>query len=507
MKRIEPNNRHGLLKSLNLGTSAAETDTKLIEARIETDIFGELVRDEIDIIRGIKGSGKTALFRIFNEHLRESFYKNDRVVLIPGVETVGDPVFQQQKKLLNNMTVDELKDFWVIWIIVLINNELIKNERFKDLLKTASPLVAKFDKICADCNLPTFEAKASLKDLGKKLSKIIPKFIKLGVASPEGYKYSAEITPSLFENENKENEPRPLYSKEILDIVEGILQKCDIVVWVMLDRLDEAFPRRSELERRALKALLDVYKNISNETIRLKVFIRDDIFDLVTKGADGFTALTHVMSRTSRTLEWTERDIVHLVVKRVFSDELVAAFYGVDLPRLEKDFDYREKMFYEVFPKRMGGGQSGRITLNWIYNRCMDGSRAVTPRDVIELLRYARFFELDRVNDTGIKNDEPLLGIRGLKYGHEKLSKIKKENYLQAEFPKLWPSVKLFEGQKAEHNEVSLKKLLGHEWKDITEKLVLIGFFNKSVGKNIYTIPFLFRPGLEIKQGKAYQYD
>jgi len=222
MKTINANNRHELLKSLNLGTSAAETDTKLIEARIETDIFGELVRDEIDIIRGIKGSGKTALFRIFNEHLSRSFYKDDGIILVPGVETAGDPVFQEQRPIIKNMSVEELKDFWMVWIIVIINNELFKNDRFRELLKTASPLVAKFDKICAECNLPTFESKTTLKALGRKLAKIIPKVIKLGVVSPDGHKYSAEITPRLFETEISEKEPRPVYSKEILELKKGV---------------------------------------------------------------------------------------------------------------------------------------------------------------------------------------------------------------------------------------------------------------------------------------------
>ncbi len=54
------------LDAFDLGASTAEKDTLLESAQIETQEFNDLYRhDRIDIVRGMKGSGKTALYRLF----------------------------------------------------------------------------------------------------------------------------------------------------------------------------------------------------------------------------------------------------------------------------------------------------------------------------------------------------------------------------------------------------------------------------------------------------------
>lgn len=55
-----------LLDQFNIGASTAEKDPLLEFAKIETQEFYDLYyHDRIDIIRGIKGAGKTALYRVF----------------------------------------------------------------------------------------------------------------------------------------------------------------------------------------------------------------------------------------------------------------------------------------------------------------------------------------------------------------------------------------------------------------------------------------------------------
>ncbi len=52
-----------LLRSLNVGSSVAESDTVLESARIETSAFTDLLNDRVDLIPGTKGSGKTAVLQ------------------------------------------------------------------------------------------------------------------------------------------------------------------------------------------------------------------------------------------------------------------------------------------------------------------------------------------------------------------------------------------------------------------------------------------------------------
>src|SRR5260221_13709607 len=79
-----------LLQVLNLGDSIAESDPLLEAARVETSAFGDLLQDKVDLIPGTKGSGKSALFRIFVDFLPEHLLQSRKVVIAHGVQKHGD---------------------------------------------------------------------------------------------------------------------------------------------------------------------------------------------------------------------------------------------------------------------------------------------------------------------------------------------------------------------------------------------------------------------------------
>lgn len=54
-----------LLRDLELGSSVAEFDQALDRYFVETEAFRALALDRADIISGEKGTGKSALYRVF----------------------------------------------------------------------------------------------------------------------------------------------------------------------------------------------------------------------------------------------------------------------------------------------------------------------------------------------------------------------------------------------------------------------------------------------------------
>jgi hypothetical protein len=74
-----------LLQGLDLGYSIAEEDTLLEAARIETSAFTDLLNDRVDLIPGTKGSGKSALFRIFVDFL-PNYLLEQRKVVVAGTQ-------------------------------------------------------------------------------------------------------------------------------------------------------------------------------------------------------------------------------------------------------------------------------------------------------------------------------------------------------------------------------------------------------------------------------------
>jgi hypothetical protein len=90
-------------------------------------------------------------------------------------------------------------------------------------------------------------------------------------------------------------------------------------------------------------------------------------------------------------------------------------------------------------------------------------------------------------------------------YGFEELSKRKRDTYLKAEFPYLWTDMEKFLGGKTDYSKDALKDLLGQRWKEITDNLLSIGFLSERAKNNepLFSIPFLYRHGMNLTQGSA----
>ena len=80
-----------LLSALDVGTSVAETDQLLEVARVETSAFRDLLNDRVDLIPGTKGSGKSALFRIFVRFLPEMLFSHGVLLLLMVLKIPGTP--------------------------------------------------------------------------------------------------------------------------------------------------------------------------------------------------------------------------------------------------------------------------------------------------------------------------------------------------------------------------------------------------------------------------------
>src|SRR6516164_3955188 len=87
-----------LLAGLDLGSTVAESDNLLESARVETSVFDDLLADRVDLILGTKGSGKTALYRIFVDFLTEMMLKSKKVIIAHGVQDRQDSVFLAYQK-------------------------------------------------------------------------------------------------------------------------------------------------------------------------------------------------------------------------------------------------------------------------------------------------------------------------------------------------------------------------------------------------------------------------
>jgi len=458
-----------LLQTLDLGSSIAELDTLLETARVETSAFSDVLNDKVDLIPGTKGSGKSALFRIFVDFLPQTLLEQRKVVIAHGVHKQGDNVFHVFKAQFDQLSEDEFVSFWCIYLISLAHEQFIKGTIYQDYLKNAQDEINRFREACATANIPEIKAKKSLQEILSWALDVLKRWApRLRYKLPGD---AGEIELDLFgkaksaskQSESFDSSTVPRYVSDIKDALEGVLKKSKLSIWLMIDRLDEIFPRRSPLETRALRGLLRSLRLFTTDSIRVKIFLRDDMLEQVVSTEDGFTALTHITARQADTLRWPEDHILTMVVKRIFADDKVSMYLEVDKGRIDASQGYRRECFYKVFPATVHSGHNQSPTLRWMYTHTMDGRGVVTPRDVLDLITKAKQNQQDEFNQTPDGESPWLIGPKAILYGLEELSKRKRDTYLKAEFPHLWPDIEKLEGGKTEYFPTTLQKILGRQ--------------------------------------------
>ena len=110
-----------LLKALDLGSSVAEFDDALDRYFIETEAFTALALDKADIIAGEKGTGKTALYRVFKQRYT-SIEALDAVEVVSGFNPAGNPVFQRLVQM-GTMQEGGYVTIWKAYLLSLVGTE------------------------------------------------------------------------------------------------------------------------------------------------------------------------------------------------------------------------------------------------------------------------------------------------------------------------------------------------------------------------------------------------
>jgi hypothetical protein len=494
---IESETLEWLLFQFDTGASTAENDPLLEVAKIETQQFHDLYwQDRIDIIKGIKGAGKTALYRLCY-FLRKHLIDSKKLYCIFGVEASGDPVFRLYQKEFDDYTEIEFENFWNIYFITLVYSLVSSTKQLKEILQ---PDLAKIDSILSEIGLKVTKSGFTLKDSINAIQKIFRSVkVKVGVRTDvDPSTAQIKSVSPLVEIEPRQAEDisvRPLYVAGFRDVITSIVASHGITIWVMLDRLDEVFPHRSDVEKTGLRGLLKASYNFSHPNLRIKIFLRDDIIGYLA--SEGFTALTHVTDRCSSTMSWSQDELLYLVIKRISSIQAFERYFKIEKQLVDSQKDYREKLFYTIFPKKIGTTP----TMDWIYSNCADSNNIVTPRDIIDFFKFAKAEQLKQFK-LNPKDQEHLILPDTFKKALEELSKHKKDTFLFAEFPHFKDIFLKFEGNCSEYDQASLAALLGKDHLKVIDDLKSIGFLKYIPKSGTFRIPVIWRKGLNIRRKK-----
>jgi hypothetical protein len=291
---------------------------------------------------------------------------------------------------------------------------------------------------------------------------------------------------------------------DALRLLNDVLNEVGYTVWVVLDRLDEAFQGFPQAEVPALRALLRTYLDLAEfDRLTLKLFVRKDLFRRIIGG--GFVNLTHVNARKVE-IVWDEEDLLDLLCRRFRENKEFMEALGVAEDTLNQE------LFNIVFPYQVDQGSRRPTTWNWMLARIRDGNGIAPPRNLIALVTKAQEAQL-RKEQRGASEFTPgtqrgVIESDAIKRGLAALSTERVEDTLLAEAGEYATMIERFRDGRAEHNEESIAQTLEisvTEARGAIQALTEIGFLEQT--GETFKVPMLYRGGLSITQGKAFASD
>lgn len=488
---------YDILQKIQFGNPVAEFDEELRKYFLITDIFRHVVSGKAEVVAGDKGTGKTAIY----QHLKLSYKQIPElygIEVIAGFNLSGEPLFRRlgdEAKLTEGQYVS----VWKMYFLSLAGNWLIKNSRGQ-----RTPTLLKLESLLSKIGLLTVDDTASSvfsRLMGWIRTNVTPKAVGVDFSLNEFgipvFTPKIELGKASVQEDIK---PEIISHHEAFETLNSALAEKNIVLWIALDRLDEAFVGRPDIEAPALRALTRTFMDMDYVHIRIKLFVRNDLFRKITR--DGFVNLTHVHARRKE-IVWNDEDLLSVITHRLKNNPEIFRTIGVNVNRISNN-----QMFNVMFPANV---QHGSQTWKWMLSVIRDGNYVKPPRNLIDLCVMAQEeqLRLDRHAPREYTSRQPLIGAEALKTASVRLSKQRIEDTLMAEYGEdVKTSIRAFQNSKAEHNEESLAHLFGVDVSAarlFATVLTDIGFLEKT--RDSYKVPTLYRPGLNITQGKAFPND
>lgn len=379
-----------LLQKLEFGERIAEEEVDtLTRYFVSTEDWRQLFTNQIDVIYGAKGSGKSALYSILDSKKQELFEEN--ILLTTAENPRGNTVFE-------GLNVDpptsevEFVRLWKLYFLVITVTEFnswgVDSEKFKELK----------DILIEAKLLPTQKGlKAILRacrDYIKKVMNFEAVEPKIGLNEASGMPNSLSLKVSFKEPDHNELKEGIRSVDYIYQLLQEALSDEGFSLWIAVDRLDVAFSENLDLETNALKALFKVYRDLSSySNLRIKIFLRDDIWRRITE--EGFREASHITKTT--TISWNRETIVNLIMRRLLSNEFLLELYQIDRVQVLDNYPDQERLFYRFFPQQIDVGDKRPPTIEWILSRVKDGKGVIAPREIIHLFNEGKVEQIKRI--------------------------------------------------------------------------------------------------------------
>ncbi|MBF0178502.1 MAG: AAA family ATPase [Magnetococcales bacterium] len=377
-----------VLDQLTIAPGTAEHQEDLLKHFIIIDTVTRAMDEKINLVRGRKGTGKTALFRWLTE---SEDYKLKVIIVHAPQGLSNNPSwmmsydgFKEVERILAAADA-EWRHFWGYYCCIAVQHFLHEHDHS---VNVAAPLPSSVSGF-----LDAFDQTL--------------KRTRFGIRIEEDIK---QLNEQLASNSS-----------------------CILI----MDGLDTGFGSTDEdlmRRKRAVEGLFSFFMEISSSLDRLKfkIFLREDVWQTIN-----FQNKSHMFGRTE-ILRWKDQtDYLKVIIKqimnhRVFVDFLARSKETKNLANIPDDqwsSDDINNVWNLLVGERMKGGNA-TFTRNWIWTRLADGNDDHTPRFLLQLFSHAIKWERDEQKKNNY--DKSIIRPRSLidclsKVSNDAVSSLKEE--------------------------------------------------------------------------------
>ena len=473
------------LRALDFGQVDSESEPDLDAKFLRTSDFEEFVGRRCDLVRGPKGSGKSALFRLFARHeeyaaqLAGPALEHVVIATATGLGGTHELSTDDIKRLERDSHFD-VEQVWFSYL-ALKAAEAIRRPEFR----------------------PRGELARFMRSTGirtdRRLLPSIKRMWNRAVSDTTPTVRNLQVLGSGLEVGGRR---QGFDRREILGLVDEFLRENGLRVWLLFDNLDELFPRRREKRAEVLSALFSVCNHVrgSFDAIEPKLFIRSDIWNDLE-----FTNKSHWVGK-QLDLTWSHEQLAALMLKRALAAKPVQERLSRALPQLrgpnaveELSYPERQAALHLLFEPTLSADRWP--TWQWMLDRARDGQFGPLPRELITFGMEARAAQLEGRFDPG----GALIAGEAVRKAYPVVSRLRCETFL-SEFPELREHFQRFRGQttprfhRAQLEGVVMKDL-EPSGKEMVEALWEAGVIEPADGHHRgvakeFEVPLLYRPGL-----------
>ncbi len=412
--------RWELMKSLKFPPlNAGDPQQNLSDLFQKTANFDKFLDPSTCLIKGRKGTGKTALYLLLLKHSQiAKSLAHGRLEKVTFLSGHGgfDPSrpsrneFEVVHRALSEQD-SNWESFWRAYLLIKVSRDseikllsIIKGDKFRSV---------------------------------RDILKLLPKD-----------NWQSDHTKSSIRL-STENEFK-LLIPDAIELLHRDRQSNDVSLWFLYDDLDEDFPDRGGIRKQALTGLFQLIQSCDARrltSIRFKVFLREDIWNRLN-----FDNKSHFNGR-DLILKWTRVDFLRLALRQAMQSPDFKALIDRSSPIENIDTANEENLSRALEPLwgiRRRAGDKAKFVSRWVYERLTDSSGTSFPRSLSALMEGAKNHELTYEGQTSVQTatDDRLLRAKSLEIGLEHASN-ERCDAIRQEYPDLGEFFDALEGLPA----------------------------------------------------------